>query len=300
MQINDAFDDYYKYLTISSGKSKATISSYKQDLTKYQSFLHNMGINNVEDINSKHLITFVNDYSSCKSQNSINRIKSSIRQFHRYLTFKYDFKDVSAYIQSHKVEHRLPVYCTSSEIEQLMSYFGNGYKDILDHALLEIIYGCGLRVSECCNLLTSQVNLEEGFIKVLGKGGKERLVPIPNETLLQLKEYHNIRSLWLKGKNNYFFINNKSKKIYRQYIDNLINKIKIELGIKKNITPHKLRHSYATHLLEGGADLRTIQELLGHSSISTTEIYTHVANKHLKDTYLNCHPMARKDDDNEK
>ncbi len=300
MQIKDAFDNYFRYLSISSGKAESTVISYKQDLKLYYDFLFNNHIENIDDVKTRDINNFIDSLIDIKKGSSINRMKSSISVFHHYLYFKYDIKDVSKYIHSARRESRLPIYCTLEEVELLMNSFDDDPKSILDHTLLEIIYGCGLRVSECCNLMYSQVNLNDGFIKVLGKGDKERLIPIPYRTLKMMKEYLKVRSMWLKKPSNYFFINSKSNHIYRQYVENMLKSKRLELNIKKDITPHKLRHSYATHLLEGGADLRVIQELLGHSSISTTEIYTHIENSHLKDTYFNCHPLAKKGDQNGK
>lgn len=300
MNVDVAFENYFYYLSISSGKSKATISSYRQDLKRYQAYLNDNGVRHIEAVNGRLIMDFINCIATNIAASSCNRMKSSIRSFHQFLNFKYDYRDPSINIHTHKTKHHLPIYCTIEEIERIMGSFSNEPKDILDHTLLETIYGCGLRVSECCNLTTSQVNLNDGIIIVLGKGNKERMIPIPHRTKNQMKEYLNIRSLWLKGKNNLFFINPKSKPIYRNYVESMLKSKRIELGIQKEITPHKLRHSYATHLLEGGADLRVIQELLGHSSISTTEIYTHVEANRLKNVYLNSHPLAKGDRKNEK
>ena len=140
-------------------------------------------------------------------------------------------------------------------------------------------------------------DLDVGFVKILGKGNKERVIPIPDRTKdLMYKYFNEVRPIWAynKSNSNRFFINDKGKPLYPKYIENLLNKVVEEIGLNKKITPHKLRHSYATHLLEGGADLRTIQELLGHSDISTTEIYTHVDTKRLKNVYSSFHPLANK------
>lgn len=300
MKTTEAFDNYFLYLKISSGKADATVSSYRQDLKLYSDYLLQNNINNIEDIKPKDVSYFISDISSSKALSTINHIKVSVRTFHQFLAFKYDLFDPSSNLHVHKSDKHLPIYCTHEEVELLMTSFNDEPRDILDHTILEVIYGCGLRVSECLGLLTSQVNLNEGFIKVIGKGNKERLVPIPKKTLDQMKGYLSVRAMWLKGSSNYFFINSKSKPLYRQYVERLLSQKRIELGIKKEITPHKLRHSYATHLLENGADLRVIQELLGHSSIATTEIYTHVEKNYLKNTYLKCHPLARKDYQDEK
>ena len=216
-----------------------------------------------------------------------------IRNFHHFLSFKYDINDPSFAIQVSKSIKRLPIYCTVAEVDELMNTFKKTKEDLFNKAILETIYGCGLRVSECCNLLISQVNLNDGFLKILGKGNKERIVPIPQRTNDVMSYYFsNIRPLWLNGSTNSFYINKYGKHIYPEYVEKMLKNALKNTKISKNITPHKLRHSYATHLLEGGADLRSIQELLGHSDISTTEIYTHVETQRLKNTYLNSHPLS--------
>ncbi|MBQ1482720.1 MAG: tyrosine-type recombinase/integrase, partial [Erysipelotrichaceae bacterium] len=201
-------------------------------------------------------------------------------------------------LKTSKGKKRLPVYATKNEIDQLMSVFDDeDIDDRFKHTILETIYGLGLRVSECCDLRVSQVNLRDGFVKVLGKGNKERVVPIPDQTRKMMEHYFsNIRPLRIKKNTNLFFINRLGKKIYPQYVEKIIQEKLEEAGLHKHLTPHKLRHSYATHLLEGGADLRVIQELLGHSDISTTEIYTHVQAERLKETYMKAHPLAKEED----
>ena len=296
MKVIDAINDYLFTAEVNDGKASKTIVSYKRDLTIYNNFLDKNKITEIEkiqDTDIKDFITFLNkDYSVA----SINRIKTSVRNLHTFLNFKYGFKDPSITVKVNKREKRLPIYCTVDEITQIMNYFKDSPKDILDKCLLETIYGLGLRVSECTDLKVNQVNLEDGFVKVLGKGNKERVVPIPTKTKdLMFKYFTEIRPLWAQNATiNKFFINSKGKTLYPKYVENLLSKIVYDLDIKKKITPHKLRHSYATHLLEGGADLRSIQELLGHSDISTTEIYTHIDTKRLKNTYTSYHPLARK------
>lgn len=291
MKLNSAIKDFIFQLQNNEGKSEATIKSYSSDLRIYQSYLSTLNIEDIELISDKIIRAFI-VYSSKKySNSSLNRLKVTVRNFHHYLSFKYDIKDPSYAIQVSKSIKRLPVYCTVNEIDKIMETFSESNIDILNKTLLETIYGCGLRVSECCDLRLSQVNLKDGFLKILGKGNKERIVPIPDRTCTQMNIYfNNVRPLWLKGSNNYFFINKFSKKIYSEYVEKMLRETIAKTDIKKHITPHKLRHSYATHLLEGGADLRSIQELLGHSDISTTEIYTHVETKRLKDSYLKFHP----------
>ena len=293
MEVNKAIKDYIVNLNIVEGKSKNTISSYTRDLKHYESFLIDNNINNIEEVNDRLIEDFIFDIQDIYANTTINRLKTSIRNFHNYLNFKYDFINPSLNIHTSVSKRSLPIYCTIEEIDKLMSIFNDeDAKDIFNHAILEMIYGLGLRVSECCNLKISQINLEDGFVKVLGKGDKERIIPIPSRTKDIINLYFlNIRPLWLKKSNNNFFINHNGRNIYPRYVQEMLKNSLSLAGIKKDITPHKLRHSYATHLLEGGADLRTIQELLGHSNISTTEIYTHIESNRLKNEYLSNHPL---------
>ena len=295
MKIDRAIKEYVISLSSSEGKSENTVEAYQRDLRNYASFLDKKGINDTSGIDESLIFEYVDHLNDNYSNNSVNRMKTAVRNFHRFLNYKYDMKDPTLNLRVSKGEKRLPIYATKKEIEQLMSVFDdNDNRQLFDHVILETIYGLGLRVSECCNLLTNQVNLNEGFVKILGKGNKERLLPIPVETKHLMNEYFvKVRPLWLKRKTNRFFINHLGKKIYSEYVEKMLKEANIKANIKKELTPHKLRHSYATHLLEGGADLRVIQELLGHSDISTTEIYTHVEAERLKESYKNAHPMYK-------
>lgn len=295
MKVEKAIEDYILSLSTSEGRADNTISSYARDLKKYSLFLNENMIDDVEEIREDKIFDFLDSISSNYSQSSINRLKTSIRNFHRFLNFKYDLKDPTLNISVTHERKRLPIYATKDEIDRLMSVFNDkDQKDMFEHTILETIYGLGLRVSECCELRTSQVNLRDGFVKVLGKGNKERVIPIPVRTRKLMEEYFsNIRYSWQKKNTNRFFINRFGKPIYSEYVEDMLRKRVEEAGIDKHLTPHKLRHSYATHLLEGGADLRVIQELLGHSDISTTEIYTHVESERLKDAYMKAHPFSK-------
>lgn len=295
MKLDFAIKDYIFTLSTSEGKAKLTVSAYSTDLKYYLDFMNNKGIFEVEDIKDVNIDDYVKTLNNEYKAKSINRKKVSIRNFHKYLNFKYNIKDPSVNVTVSKGEKRLPIYATKIEIDKLMCIFNDEIpEELFNHAILETIYGLGLRVSECCNLKTNQVNIDDGFVKIIGKGNKERVVPIPSNTLDVMKQYFmNVRPIWLKKSSNSFFINNKGRNIYSKYVENMLKNSIIEAGISKNLTPHKLRHSYATHLLEGGADLRVIQELLGHSDISTTEIYTHVDSERLKNSYLDAHPLAK-------
>lgn len=293
MTIQEAIDDFLTDLATVEGRSQSTINNYHRDLKKYYNFLSTKNIVNIEDVTDLIIDEYIDSLNDNYSINSINRSKSSIRNFHHNLNFKYSFKDPTLNLTLSKREKRLPIYGTKDEIEEIMNYFDDSdNEDLFKHTILETIYGLGLRISECCNLKTNQVNLNDGFVNVIGKGDKERLIPIPKKTLKTMKLYFfNVRPLWLKKSTNYFFINKFSKKIYPGYVQHYLRYVVNDLGIKKHLTPHKLRHSYATHLLEGGADLRVIQELLGHADISTTEIYTHVESERLSSSYKKYHPL---------
>ena len=295
MDLDKAIKDYIFSISIADGRAVNTVENYARDLKQYQIYLSKNQINDTGDIDDICIDKYISFLNKNYSPTSINRYKTSIRNFHRFLNFKYDLKDPTINLTVSRGQKRLPIYATKNEIEKLMSIFNDNIpEELFNHAILETIYGLGLRVSECCNLKTNQVNLDDGFVKVLGKGNKERVVPIPTNTLKLMKTYFlNIRTVWINKSTNYFFVNKHGKKIYSEYVEKMLKKSIIEAGISKHITPHKLRHSYATHLLEGGADLRVIQELLGHSDISTTEIYTHVDSSRLKQSYLNSHPLAK-------
>ena len=295
MKVENAIRDYIVSIATSQGRADNTIESYARDLKKYQAFLEEKNIDKIEKVKDSDIDELVLKLNKNYAQASVSRMKTSIRNLHRFLNFKYEIKDPTLNLTVSKGEKRLPVYGTQEEIEKLMNSFDDeDPEDLFNHAILESIYGMGLRVSECCSLRTSQVNLSDGFVNVIGKGNKERVIPIPGKTREVMDRYYRtIRPLWQKKSTNRFFINKLGKPIYSEYVEKMLRESIIDVDIRKHLTPHKLRHSYATHLLEGGADLRSIQELLGHSDISTTEIYTHVETERLKQSYRNAHPLYK-------
>ena len=300
MNLSSALKEFILSLSASEGKADNTVESYQRDLKKYVFFLNEREINSIEKVSDEDVFDFVSYlYDENYAESSISRMKTSVRNFHRYFSFRYNYDDPTVNLRVSQKRKRLPVYATKEEVEKLMSVFNDeDQNELFDHTIIETIYGLGLRVSECCNLKTNQVNLDDGFVKIIGKGNKERLIPIPDRTKKLMKEYYaKLRPMWQKKNTNVFFINQHGRKIYSEYVEKMLKENVYKSGIKKKITPHKLRHSYATHLLEGGADLRVIQELLGHSDISTTEIYTHVEEERLKKAYLNFHPFAKENKD---
>lgn len=295
MKIIDAVNDYLYQIETFEAKADLTVKSYKRDLNIYKEFLESKNIDDFNKISPDIINDFIGFIKKKYANASCNRIKTSVRNMHNYIANKYNLKNPSINIEVNKNQKRLPIYCSIEEIEKLMAVFNDeDLEELFHHTILETIYGLGLRISECCNLNVSQVNLEDGFVTILGKGKKERLIPIPDITKKYMLTYFNtVRPVWLKRVSNLFFINKFSRKVTPRFVELMLKNAIIKADINKNITPHKLRHSYATHLLEGGADLRTIQELLGHSDISTTEIYTHVETKRIKNVYLNNHPLAK-------
>ena len=295
MNLDQALKEYGTHIKMNQGKSRRTAASYTSDLREYFAFLKEKGISDTDEITPEWIDEFMKQQHTYKQQVSLARMAASIRSFPQDYVFMHDGIDPSLNLQVHKGPRRLPVYCTEEEVERLMNSFDDHDPvQLMYHAVLETIYGCGLRISEVTSLTLNRTDLESGKIRVMGKGNKERIVPIPAGSIPLLKQYRDIvRPVWVKKKTSLFFINRFGRKVTPQSVEIKLKEKCVELGFNKHITPHKLRHSYATHLLNGGADLRSIQEMLGHSNISTTEIYTHVQNKQLFDSYHKFHPGER-------
>ena len=302
IRLQDAFKNYIFHISYNEVKADNTIKAYKRELIDYINFLDSEGINYFEDIKYNNLIDYINIKNNSLKQKSLSRLATSIRNFHRFMNFKYDIVDCSLNLSVSYGKKSIPIYCTVEEIDLIMNTFSNtDSKQILDHCLLETIYGCGLRVSECVNIRINQIYFEEKLLRVLGKGNKERLVPIPDKTIKIMRQYYDtIRPIWNKKNNELFFINHLGNHITSEHVEIMIKFVCKKANIKKDITPHKLRHSYATHLMQNDTDLRIIQELLGHSDISTTEIYTHVDKNKLKTEYKRFHPLAKENGGKEK
>ena len=249
-------------------EEKTTVHSYIEDLYKYLDYLKYLDDND-------YMVT------------SVTRKIVSIKLFHKYLNEKYNIQNVSIKITNPKYYRKLPNILTIEEVDSLLDINLNNAFDYRNKAMLELMYSSGLRVSELVDLKLSNINLEDGYVRCFGKGKKERIVPIGEIALEYLKLYINeYRNSMLKGYyTENIFLNNHGKNMTRQGFFLIIKKIAKEKNIDKNITPHMLRHSFATHLLNNGADLRTIQEMLGHSNISTTQIYTNVSSDILKENY---------------
>ena len=292
--------EYEYYLHGSLSLSKNTCESYVSDINKYVEFLLKYRkSDNPEDITLEDIRSYLAALKRRDlSATSIARVLTSIKSFHKFLMLeKYTTKNVSRLVERPKTEKKLPIILSIEEVNNLIDNLPLETPiDIRNKAMIELTYSTGIRVGELVSLKLGDIHLEMGFIKVFGKGSKERIVPIGELAVDSLNLYLNqARPILLKKSNDFIFLNQHGKPLSRQsFFLTLKEKAKIA-GIKKNISPHTLRHSFASHLLERGIDLRLIQELLGHEDISTTEIYTHVNNKTLKEIYLNTHPRARKE-----
>ena len=302
MKSNDKPDNiltkYEQYLRLEKSLSPQTIEAYLADLQKLLLFLQDEKVNYL-DVKLEHLELF------CARLHDIDihprsqaRILSGIRSFYHYLIIEDHIQaDPTELLESPKIGFHLPEVLSLEEIDSLINNIdlstAEGHRN---RAILEILYSCGLRVSELCNLKLSDLYLEEGFIKVEGKGNKQRLVPISQRGINELKNYFTDRNhiSIKKGFEDYVFISKRGTNISRIMVFHIIKILAENIGLKKTISPHTFRHSFATHLLEGGCNLRAIQSMLGHESIATTEIYMHIDRTLLRNEIIEHHPRNRK------
>lgn len=297
MKIEELIDKYLEYVEKELNYSKMTKIDYESDLRIYKDFLNGRNYNYL-NINKDEIIEYLKYLDDLKYQNrSISRMLSSIRSFYNYLEeIKLIESNIFKRIRNPKVSKKLPNYLSIVEIESILDTISeDNMGGIRDKCLFELMYSTGLRVSEVSNLCIKDVDLNEKSIRVLGKGNKERIVYFGEVTLKLLNEYLNIRECFLKrGNIDYLFVNNNGECLSRQSIEYIVNKIMKNSLINHKISPHTLRHSYATHLLDNGADLRSVQELLGHENLNTTEVYTHVSKEYLRSEYLKYHPNNKR------
>ena len=283
------------YLRIERSLSNNTIESYSNDLNKLSDFLTPKSISATK-VRLNDLKDFISSISEILSVTSQSRIISAIKSFYKFLLIENLIQtDPSENLVSPKIGRKLPNVLTIEEINLIINSVESNNVGIRNRAIIEIIYGCGLRVSELTNLLLSNLFLKQGYIKIVGKGNKERLSPIGSLAIDSLNDFlTNVRpGLKINNKfSDHVFINNRGTSLSRSMIFKMIKKYTLKANIKKDISPHSLRHSFATHLVEGGANLRAVQEILGHSSITTTEIYTHLDSDYLRSNLVEYHPRA--------
>lgn len=290
MELEEAFKDYRLYLNVMQRKSVQTQKSYSHDIEMYIDFLKENHILNIEDISVLDIENFLDVYAENHSAASCNRMIASIHSFHLQISIAHPkIKDVSILVHGIKNAQHLPVYLSVDEMKKIFSSFDDCPLSQYHKTLLVVLYSCGLRVSELCDLKLNDVHLSKMTLKVKGKGDKERIVPFSNFCASQMQFYlDEIRSSWDIKKLPNFFVNPYGRVCTRQYVHQMIKQKVSELGLNPAISAHSFRHSFATHLLDGDANLRVVQELLGHSNIQTTQIYTHIQDERLKNVYDAC------------
>lgn len=297
-KLEEQVEDYLRFVQLERGLSNNTVTAYRQDLTEFINFLKQEGFTSwpTEATDIDAFLARQRDMN--KATSSISRIISSLRKFYQWLA-RQNIQKLNPMIEIDppKKEHKLPVALTEKEVSALLEQPDTSKKlGLRDRALLETLYATGIRVSELINLKLENIHEDLQLIKVLGKGSKERLIPISDVALSWINKYkEEVRDplLLKKGVNSeYLFLNNRGTSLTRQAVWQIIKRYCKMAGIEKDVTPHTLRHTFATHLLENGADLRVVQEILGHSDISTTQIYTNLTQTHILQVYKKAHPRT--------
>jgi len=298
MNSQQYINSYHSYLKIERSLSNHTVENYLRDVTFFLNFLNdkydNIGITEINsDIISEYLIAVNDEHKSKRTQ---ARLISSLRSFFRYLRLEKIIEDSPMdTIDLPQLDKKLPDVLSVEDINKIINAVDlstqNGQRN---KAIIEMLYGCGLRVSELVNVKLSDIDADSMFIKVKGKGSKERLVPLGNTALKQINLYKdNYRNHIIPAKNcgDILFLNARGGKLSREMIFIIVKELTSKAGIKKNVSPHTFRHSFATHMIQRGADIRIVQDMLGHESILTTEIYTHIDKQHIRDVIEKYHPL---------
>ena len=300
MDINNILKQFAGYILMEKGLSQNTVSAYTSDINFFLDYLKKDSIENFSNITRDDILYYLEECSEDGMESaSLARRLVSIKIFFRYLyQEKIISNDITDIMNSPKLWRLLPEFLTMEEVDALLKAFSNKSRDLLiirNRTILEIMYSCGLRVSETVNLKLDNLRFDEAIIRVTGKGNKERIIPlgIPAQRIM-LRYIEKIRPYLLKDnpEESFVFLSKNGNKLTRKRIWGIVKEAGKIAGIKKNIHPHTIRHSFASHLLANGADLRIIQEMLGHSDISTTQIYTHIENSRLKSIFKQFHPRA--------
>ncbi len=296
--IEGLIKEYLAYLRIERGSSPRTIEAYERDLGAYKKYLDEQGIDSLESISRDTMVGFESRlFEQGYAASSVKRCVSAIKGFHRFCTREgRSQKNPAQALPLPKLAERLPDVLNIDQVSHMLDALDDqSPRGLRDRAIMEVLYGCGLRVSEVCGLDLEGLFLDEGMLRVEGKGSKERLSPIGGAALEALNRYleEGRPELRKAGSPPAVFLNARGGRLSRQSVHTMVAQAGLSIGVK-NLHPHTLRHSFATHMLEGGADLRVIQEILGHSDISTTQIYTHIDRSHMQEEYLAAHPRASK------
>jgi integrase/recombinase XerD len=294
--------DFEYYLKNEKGSSENTIESYVRDLKQYALFLEKYhGITKPKYIEKSHIEAYLRSLKRQMTSKSLARKLTAIKGFHHFLMLEKEVdQDVAKGFSSPKIEKKLPQVLSVDEVVRILEQVDKTKPlGLRNMALLELIYGSGLRVSELLDIKMEDIHINQGYVVVKGKGAKERMVPISDMSMIALRNYMVKGRDQLLGefKNAHLFLNQKGERLSRQGFFKLLKKLSHDAMVETECSPHTLRHSFATHLLENGMDLRTLQTLLGHEDISTTQIYTHISQKRIKEIYKNAHPRAKEDHD---
>ncbi len=295
------YKDFIDYLRLERGLSKNSITAYAGDVKKFMLYISEQELpTSIIEASSEQLTAFIVFlHESGKSPRTQARALSSLKAYYRFLLIQeISNNDPTEGIHAPKISQKLPDTLSVEEIDAIVNAIdlrkSDGYRN---KAIIETLYSCGLRVSELTKLKLSEIYAKEEFIRIIGKGNKERLVPIGKQCLRCIQDYisHSRNQLKIKeGYEDYIFLNRLGTNLSRIMIFTLIKRLALKANIQKSISPHTFRHSFATHLIEGGADLRAVQEMLGHESITTTEIYTHLDREYLRDAIIQFHPRSKK------
>lgn len=292
--------NFFDFLRFERHLSANTIVSYKRDISIFENFIHDKNIKDIADITHEEILLFLEGLFKTYRESSISRILSSLRTFYKFLLKEnIVLKNPFAEISNPKRPHNLIEILDETEVKNFLEKLPHSTKlEMRDKAMFELLYSSGLRVSELVGLKLNNIDYEENLIRCIGKGNKERIVPVGDIAIHYLKTYIKTARFYMQStkstkSTDFCFLNKNGAKLTRQGFWKILKKYEKEFNLKKRIYPHLFRHSYATHMLERGADLRVVQELLGHSSISTTEIYTNINKKFIKDSYFKHHPRDK-------
>jgi integrase/recombinase XerD len=289
---------FLEYLQIEAGLSKNTVRSYRQDLSRFFKNMHQLGLRDIKDLSTEMLCCYLAQMLEAGySPRSVARSLSTLRMFLKYLVIEGIIdKDIVGNLSSPKTARRLPSVLSIPEIQRLLKASENtsNPNPQRDQAILELFYACGARVSEIAQLRLSDINMQIGYVRLMGKGSKERVVPINRYAVEKIRAYLTGERARMvrKRPSEYLFVTSHSKRISRHTLWRVIRRYGASAGIGEVLYPHLIRHTLASHLLEAGADLRHVQEILGHASVTTTQIYTHIDRKRLKSIHKRFHPRA--------
>ena len=287
-KINKSISSFSEYLLYQKGLSQNTVDSYKSDLTKLSNYLQN------QDLSKTNIDNFFIDMSEFNySSSTKKRMHSSIKNFLKYINENEDYESIDISDIKLKSSKKLPEVLSINDIENMINFYNHEtYLDSRNRTVIDVLYSTGCRVSELCDINISDIDLDDKYLKLKGKGSKQRIVPIGSMLYKNLMQYLNVRETFLQNRGEPLFLSKSKNKLDRTAVFRIIKKTSKNISLQTDVHPHTLRHSAATHMLEGGCDLRTVQEFLGHSSVSTTQIYTKVTKEFLEEAFTESHPRS--------